>query len=192
MLGGFDQVASEEPGTLPVVAVDEEFNGGPWLITVESAQVGRNLRDHRPQNERDLVLQVNVRIAKIDNCICSVLDAITVRDLPAPPTLGQSEGDDGVPPETIRSLRDNSLALHAQVGLPIRVAYLWEIAEGTPLPDEITVVIYGGIRRYQNFRFLGTTIEIMTRWPPSQYLCRAGRGRRERLPTRVPHRGEPG
>ena len=40
------------------------------------------------------------------------------------------------------------------------MAYLWEIAEGTPLPDEITVVIYGGIRRYQNFRFLGTTIEI--------------------------------
>ncbi len=159
LLGGFDQVASEEPGTLPAVAVDDEFNGGPWVITVESAQVGRNLRNYHPQNERDLVLQVNVRIAKVDNCICSVLDAITVRDLPVRSTLGQSEDDDGVPPERIRSLRDNSLTLQAQVGLPIRVAYLWEIAEGTPLPDEITVVIYGGIRRYQNFRFLGTTIE---------------------------------
>ena len=47
----------------------------------------------------------------------------------------------------------------AQVGLPIRAAYLWELAEGTPVPTEITVIINGSIRRYQNFRYLGTTIE---------------------------------
>ena len=40
---------------------------------------------------------------------------------------------------TTRSLRDNSLAVEAQIGLPIRVAYLWDVAEGTPVPKEITV-----------------------------------------------------
>jgi hypothetical protein len=151
VLGGFDQVASDEPDTLPVVAVDEEFNGGPWLITVESAQIGRNLRDYRPPTEGDLVLQVNVRIVKIDNCACGILDAIDIREFP------------GLTPDlaTTRSLRDNTLALDAQIGLPIRVAYLWVIANGSSVPKEITVVINGAIRRYQNFRFLGTTIEIV-------------------------------
>lgn len=150
VLGGFDQVAAAESEELPVVAVDEEFNGGPWLITVESAQIGHHLRDFRPPNEGDLVLQVNARIAKIDNCTCSLLDAIEVRDVP-----GLAEDD-----VKTRSLRDNSLTLDLQVGLPVRVAFLWAVAQGTPVPKEITVVINGSTRRYQNFRFLGTTIEI--------------------------------
>jgi hypothetical protein len=150
LLGGFDQVGRAETSDLPVIAVDEEFNGGLWLITVESAQVGRNLRDFRPATEGDLVLQVNVRIVKTDNCTCGVLDVIDLRDVP-----GLSEND-----VTTRSLRDNSLALDLQVGLPIRVAFLWPIAQGTPIPPEITVVINGSTRRLQNFRFLGTTIEI--------------------------------
>ena len=160
LLGGFDQVASVEPETLPVVAADEEFNGGPWLITVESAQIGRNLRDYNPSNEGDLVLQVNVRIARIDNCTCSILRAIGIRDVPGVRNAVESSlYGAGIPAATTRSLRDNSLVLEAQVGLPIRAAYLWELAEGTPVPTEITVVINGSTRRYQNFRYLGTTIE---------------------------------
>ena len=149
-LGGFEQVPSDEPDALPVVAVDQEFNGGPWLITVESAQVGRNLRGYRPPAEGDLVLQVNVRIHRIDNCVCGVLDAIELSDVP------------GVPAEavTTRSLRDNTLALDAQIGLPIRVAFLWVVAQGTPAFQDVTVIINGSVRRYQNFRFLGTTFEI--------------------------------
>ena len=113
LLGGFDQVASVEPQTLPAVAVDEEFNGGPWLITVESAQIGPNLRDYNPSNEGDLVLQVNVRIAKIDNCVCSILRAIGIRDVPGVRTAAFESTIDaaGIPATTTRSLRDNSLVL---------------------------------------------------------------------------------
>jgi hypothetical protein len=158
VLGGFDQVAAnDDPSKLPVVAVDAEFNGGPWLITVESAQIGRNLRDYHPSNEGDLVLQVNVRIARTDNCLCSVLRAVEVKGVPG---VKQDPGKDTTPADTTRSLRDNSLVLEAQIGLPVRVAYLWDVAAGTPVPKEITVVVSGAIRRYQNFRFLGTTIEI--------------------------------
>ena len=150
LLGGFDQVAGATPDTVRAAGVDEEVNGGPWLISVESAQIGHNLRDYRPTDDGDLVLQVNVRITVVDDHTHSILDAISL-DANTP---GLTEED-----STTRFLHDNTLALEAQPGLPVRIAFLWVIAKGTALPRDVTVVVHGSTRRYMNFRFLGKTIE---------------------------------
>ncbi len=148
LLGGFDQVGNASSTPVLVAAVDEEINAGPWLITIESAQIGHRLREYGPPE--DLVLQVNVRIAVVDSHTRSILDAISLDEN----TPGVTEPD-----STTRFLHDNTLALEAQPGLPVRVAFLWIIAKGTAVPQDVTVVVHGYIRRYMNFRFLGQTIE---------------------------------
>jgi hypothetical protein len=150
LLGGFDQVASAQPTTVPAARVDDVVNGGPWLISIESAQIGHDLRDYRPPDDGDLILQVNARITVIDDHTRAILDAISLDGK----TPGVTEQD-----STIRFLHDNTLALEAQPGLPVRVAYLWVIAKGTAIPKDVTVVVHGYTRRYMNFRFLGKTIE---------------------------------
>ena len=149
-LGGFDQVVSTPSTTVPAVAVGEEFNGGPWLIRVESAQIGHDLRDYKPQNEGDLVLQVNVGITVVDTRTWSILEAVTLK----------TGGTEPVKAERIRYLRDNREAYDVQPGLPERLAYLWAVPKGTTVPHEITIVIKRYERRYQNFRFLGSALDF--------------------------------
>jgi hypothetical protein len=150
LLGGFDQVADSSSTTVPAAAVDEEINTGPWLITIESAQIGHRLREYGPPDDGDLVLQINTKITVVDDHTRPILDAISLD----PTTRGVKDQE-----STTRYLHDNTLALEAQPGLPVRVAYLWIIAKGTAVPRAVTVVVHGYTRRYMNFRFLGKTIE---------------------------------
>jgi hypothetical protein len=152
-LGGFDEVVPAEQDVVPV-AVGEEVNGGPWLVTIESAEVGYNLRGETDfSDDPTLVLQVNARIEIIDQRTRSVfgLDPpLELQDVP------------GVQPgqPTTRSLRDNSTVTDLQPGLPVRIAYLWRLEPNTPVPDEVTVVVNILERRYESWRFSGTVGEF--------------------------------
>ena len=148
LLGGFDRVVAPVPERVPA-AVGEEINAGPFLVTIESAQIGHGLRGRNLGDDGDPSLQVNVKITVLDNRTRYIGEAIEL------------EGVDGLidPSATPHSLRDNSLVFQAQPGLPVRVAFLWPIEAGTPVPDEITVLIPIIYRRYQSFRFIGETIE---------------------------------
>jgi hypothetical protein len=148
LLGGFDRVVATDPERVPA-AVGEEVNAGPFLVTVESAQVGLGLRGRTLGDEGDPSLQVNVKITVVDNRTRYIGEVVEL------------EGVDGLidPSPTPHSLRDNNLVFQAQPGLPVRVAFLWPIEAGTPVPDEITVLIPITYRRYQSFRFIGETIE---------------------------------
>lgn len=154
-LGGFDQVVPPQQETVPV-AVGEEFNGGPWLVTIESAQMGYNLRGEADFDEdRTLVLQVNVRIEVIDKRTRSVFGLYPPVDLQDLPGVRP-----GLP--TTRSLRDNSTVTDLQPGLPVRLAYLWQLEPSTAVPDEVTVVVNALERRYESWEFSGTMSEYPT------------------------------
>lgn len=146
-LGGFELVAppSDEP---IAVAVGEEFNGGPWLVTVESAQIGYNLRGHGSYPDRALVLQVNARIEIVDHRTRYVFGLDRILTLQG--VTGVKENS-----EDWVSLRDNSGAGALQPGLPERVAFLWELEPGSPVPDEVTVLVTSLYRRYVSWSFLG-------------------------------------
>ena len=152
-LGGFDQVVPAQQDTVPV-AVGEEFNGGPWLVTIESAEIGYNLRGQGDFSEdRTLVLQVNARIEVIDQRTRSVFG------LDPPLELQDVQGvRPGLP--TTLSLRDNSSVTDMQPGLPVRLAFLWQLEPNTPVPNEVTVLVNALERRYESWRFSGSVSEF--------------------------------
>jgi hypothetical protein len=149
-MGGFDLVTPPLSDDVPV-AVGEEFNGGPWLVTVESAEIGYNLRGHG-RGERTLVLQVNARIENIDNRSRYVDGLVPILDFARVPGLVEGFTD-------IRSLRDNSQVADLQPGLPERVAFIREIEPGTAVPGEVTIVISSLVRRYESWEFTGSLTE---------------------------------
>lgn len=154
VLGGFDQVVPPQQETVSL-AVGEEFNGGPWLVTIESAEIGYNLRGQSDFGDVTLVLQVNARIEVVDNRTRSVFGLIPPMELHDVPGVRP-----GLP--TTRSLRDNSPVTDLQPGLPVRLAYLWQLEPGTPVPGEVTVLVNGVERRFESWRFAGTVSEFPT------------------------------
>jgi hypothetical protein len=152
-LGGFDQVVPPEPDPVPV-AVGEEFNGGPWLVTIESAEIGYNLRGHTASGEdRTLVLQVNARVEVIDNRSRYAMELHPMVDFTQ--VAGVRDGFSLTP----LSLRDNSLVSDLQPGLPERIAFVQELENDTPVPDEVTILIGRLDRTYEFWSFIGGTIE---------------------------------
>lgn len=149
-LGGFDQVMPPPVDPIPVV-VGEQFDGGFWLVTIESAEMGYNLRDFQDSGEdRTLVLQVNALVEVTDDRTRRLREIVDL------------DGVDGVRESIFNpsgvSLRDNSTVDTLQPGLPVRVAFLWSL-DARPVPDSVTVLVKSYIRRDAFFRFTGETIE---------------------------------
>lgn len=149
-LGGFDEL---EPADRVPVALGEEFYGGPWLVTVESAEVGYVDLDDQPT----LVLQVNARVEVVDDRTRHLpfeMDAILT-----PYELA------GIAPgrPVVRSLRDNSLVTDLQPGLPVRVAVLWRLEPGAAIPDEATLLVSAIERSYDDVELTGSEREHRAR-----------------------------
>lgn len=150
-LGGFDQVVPPPVDPIPV-AVGEQFDGGFWLVTIESAEIGFNLRDFQDSGEdRTLVLQVNARVEVTDDRTRRLSEVLDL------------DGVDGVRESILNptgvSLRDNSPVDTLQPGLPVQVAVLWALDARPTVPDSVTVLVNSLIRRDEFFEFTGNTIE---------------------------------
>jgi hypothetical protein len=157
-LGGFEEVVAP-PGDAIPVAVGEEFNGGPWLVTIESAEIGYNLRGRTGLGEdRTLVLQVNARVEIVDDRTRSMYGLVSMLELRKGPSLAESSLTADF--TEARSLRDNALVTELQPGLPERVAFLWDLDPETAVPDEVTVQVNALVRRYESWRFLGSVSEF--------------------------------
>jgi hypothetical protein len=61
-------------------------------------------------------------------------------------------------PSTV-STGDEKIVGFAQPGLTNRVSFLWEVDAGTPMPNEVRVLVIGFHERLTNFTIFNTTVD---------------------------------
>jgi hypothetical protein len=55
-------------------------------------------------------------------------------------------------------IRDNELAAYLQPDLPERVAFIWEVKAGTPVPKELTITLHSAYSKVSSFTIINATI----------------------------------
>lgn len=127
LAGGFEQA---EPEPLPVVAVDEVFEGEPWNVAVSRAVLfselePSRLRDPDRNHWLAVVAEIEITAAETRGDIRQVVAVSGIEGL-----VGEADGEvpGTVPPYDVRIVRDATPVVGLHPGLTERVVYLWERA----------------------------------------------------------------
>lgn len=144
-LGGFDRA----PGVshdLPVAQPNKLFIAGIWEVTIESATAGNELRGVRPQDDGNYLIEVDATLTNRRERTEAVFDRL----VPADTVAGLVEKD----PSRYVMIRDNRLASYLQPDLTERIAFIWEVKAGTPVPKTMDLTIVGVYPRKTSFAIL--------------------------------------
>lgn len=143
LTGGLDRVP---PPELPVVAVDQPNEGQPWNVTVSRAVLAADLDPVLPQEDGYFLAVVATVEVTADETRGDVYDILCVTGIDG---FAREHDDspfcpDGTLADDVRLVRDPAEpAGHLHPGLPEQVAFLWELAAGTPPPAGVHVEIIG-------------------------------------------------
>jgi hypothetical protein len=137
LTGGLDQVPQPPPAPLPTVAAAQMVDAGPWQAGVTNAVATTDLGQYKPRTKGNWLLAVAVRI---DLRSPDSLPATRMTGIASLPELaGLIAGD----PIAMALVRDGSSLAFLNPGLPERVAYIFEVAAGTPVPKQVVVALNG-------------------------------------------------
>ena len=147
LTGGLDPVSKPPPAPLPTVAVSQAVDAGPWRASVTNAAAAKDFGSFKPKTEGNWLLAVAVRIEVTgpDSVRASLLNQIA--RLPEFAGLVDNREPDqrvgGAEPLAVLLIRDASNLEYINPGLPERVAYIFEVTAGTPVPKQVVVALSG-------------------------------------------------
>jgi hypothetical protein len=140
--GGFERAGVNRG--LPAIQTNELFTAGIWDITVESATAGKSLRDFKAE-EGNYLIEIDVTAVNHYTRSRFVTNALELKGI----TGLVAEPDD---PDRVFYIRDNRLAAELEPDLPERIAFVWEVKGGTPVPKQLDVVVYSDIPKVASFQ----------------------------------------
>jgi hypothetical protein len=135
--GGLRAAPTPPPPRLPTVAVNEAIDAGPWKLSVTNAAAVTELGPYKPKTEGDWLLAVAVRIEITgpDSESGALLDDVAT----LPDFAGLVEAE----PMAVALVRDASRLEYVHPGLPERVAFIFQVKAGTPVPADVLVALRG-------------------------------------------------
>jgi hypothetical protein len=131
-IGGFERAGVSHE--LPAVEQHEAVDAGDWEFTVDDAVAGLELRDVQPSDRGNYLIEVDVTMKNVADRTRAVFDRVTINDV---------DGLVDAKPHRYIMIRDNGLAAYLQPDLPERVAFIWEVKAGSPVPKDLTVTLRG-------------------------------------------------
>lgn len=137
--GGLDKAPAPPAPVVPTVAVGETVDGGPWKLTVTNSTAARELGTFTPSTEGNWLLAIAIRIEVTGPESEEAAQMLKIATLPEFNGL-----TDRLP--TLALVRDASRVETLHPGLPERVAFIFEVSAGTPVPDEVIVALGGWTR----------------------------------------------
>jgi hypothetical protein len=137
LTGGLDPVSQPPPAPLPTVAVSQAVDAGPWQASVTNAVAVSALGSFKPKTEGNWLLAVAVRIEVTGP------DSLRAWSLDQIARLPELAGlvDDRAPDR--RTGGAEPAAVFLNPGLPERVAFIFEVTAGTPVPKDVAVALNG-------------------------------------------------
>lgn len=135
---------------LPLAAVGEPVNTGPYRITVERAAIFTRFGTIEPEEPGGSLLAVMATVEVTADRSRTLMD---IGQRAIVDAAGLSAVAEALP-RRILFLRDGENAGSLQPGLPERVVFVWEMNPGAIVPDEIEVELRGATYRRYNFVFL--------------------------------------
>jgi hypothetical protein len=137
LTGGLRTAPAPPPTPLPTLAVNDVIDAGPWKLSVTNAAAVTDLGAYKPRKEGDWLLAVAVRIEVTGPDSESGAMLGNVATLPDFADLVDAE------PMAVALVRDGSRLEFIHPGLPERVAFIFEVRAGTPVPASVVVVLRG-------------------------------------------------
>src|SRR5690606_6710115 len=135
---------------LPVAAVGEPVDTGPYRVTVERAAIFTKFGATEPDAPGGSLLAVMATVevtAERSRSLTNIGGRAVV-------DAGGLSGVTEAAPHRILYLRDGASVGSLQPGLPERVVFIWEIKPDAVVPAEIEVELRGATYRRTNFVFL--------------------------------------
>jgi hypothetical protein len=138
--GGLDQVPPPVAASTQTVRADQTVEAGPWRATVNQAVASGDITDqYRASTKGNWLLLIAIKLDLTnygpDSLASSHFrEAVTVRDLPG---LVNPE------PKYMLLTRDATVFEFLNPGLPEQVLFVFEVAQSTPVPRQVTVVLRG-------------------------------------------------
>lgn len=152
--GGFER-AGIASGT-PTAEVNQVVSAGFWDFKVEGAFAGEQLHGHTPRNDGNYLLEVDVKVTNNYTRSYGILDSFQLQDFDGVATGGIMVDD--ASPRYAYFLRDDRLAAELQPGLPERIALVWEVKAGTPVPKELRLLMFSDIPKVASFQVVNSVI----------------------------------
>lgn len=147
LTGGLDPVAQPPAAPLPTVTVSEAVDGGPWRASVTNAVAVKDLGSFKPKTEGNWLLAVAVLIEVTDPDSLRAWSLEQIARLPELAGLVDDRAPDrrtgDAEPVAVLLIRDASSLEFLNPGLPERVAFIFEVTAGTPVPTDVTVALNG-------------------------------------------------
>jgi hypothetical protein len=140
LTGGLDRVPPPAAASTPTALADQTVDAGPWRATVTKAVASGDISDqYRASKKGNWLLLIAIKLDLTNYSPDSLasshfFEAVTVRDLPG---LVNPE------PKYMLLTRDATVFEFLNPGLPEQVLFVFEVAQSTPVPKQVTVVLRG-------------------------------------------------
>jgi hypothetical protein len=152
--GGFKQAEPTD-----TVQVNQVFAAGFWDFTVEGAFAGTELHGHQPRDDGNYLIELDVTMLNNYNRSYFIMDSFKLDGMPGLSAEGLMTDElEAGGPKYAYYLRDDRLAFDLEPGLPERIAFMWEIKAGTPVPKELRVVAFNDVPKVASFQVVNSII----------------------------------